>query len=443
MALVAQANLAVGRDYGANQGTEKLTVFFWVDLLGTLSLMPDAVQLLSGDKTGNMWGLPIALARAARAARLGGRVTQIIRRCRGDNVSAGGDTAEEVIDSQAGAIGAHVTEMMAKNVVMLVLAIIMIVPPLTFQPIDQRHATTLQYLEDHIFSPTNTYPQQDKDHVVHALLGRDALLHSLKLWEDGVPNSPEEDAVELVFLRIRNETIRAQFVPERTGAVARDMTFDEFKTRPDGLPAYRSREVTIFTSDTGQSHVVVDTKFGQDYGAVLGIFESLTIVGFFTFCAVVFRMVVEDCVVVPIEKISNLIKRLSTTLSCLTGADAGGTTDEMEYIKVAFRKMGGLLTMVYGEAGASTIAQNITGNSADLNPFVAGRKADFIFGFCDIREFTAATECLQEDVMLFVNGVGQIVHDIVVGNGGYGKLTWLFYRCDFPTAVCFAVPACD
>ena len=428
--MVAQANLAVGRDYGANQGTEKLTVFFWVDLLGTLSLMPDAVQLLSGDKTGNMWGLPIALARAARAARLGGRVTQIIRRCRGDNVSAGGDTAEEVIDSQAGAIGAHVTEMMAKNVVMLVLAIIMIVPPLTFQPIDQRHATTLQYLEDHIFSPTNTYPQQVQD-------------HSLKLWEDGVPNSPEEDAVELVFLRIRNETIRAQFVPERTGAVARDMTFDEFKTMSDGLPAYRTREVTIFTSDTGQSHVIVDTKFGQDYGAVLGIFESLTIVGFFTFCAVVFRMVVEDCVVVPIEKISNLIKRLSTTLSCLTGADASSTTDEMEYIKVAFRKMGGLLTMVYGEAGANTIRQNITGSSADLNPFVAGRKGDFIFGFCDIREFTAATECLQEDVMLFVNGVGQIVHDIVVGNGGYGTLICLFHRCACPTAVCSAVPACD
>ena len=34
---------------------------------------------------------------------------------------------------------------------------------------------------------------------------------------------------------------------------------------------------------------------------------------------------------------------------------------------------------------------------------------DGIFGFCDIREFTAATECLQEDVMMFVNKVGQIV----------------------------------
>ena len=47
------------------------------------------------------------------------------------------------------------------------------------------------------------------------------------------------------------------------------------------------------------------------------------------------------------------------------------------------------------------------------------KSLDFIFGFCDIREFTAATECLREDVMLFVNGVAQIVHDIVLSNGGY------------------------
>ena len=36
-----------------------------------------------------------------------------------------------------------------------------------------------------------------------------------------------------------------------------------------------------------------------------------------------------------------------------------------------------------------------------------------IFGFCDIRRFTDVTEILQEDVMLFVNEIGEIVHGIV------------------------------
>ena len=42
-----------------------------------------------------------------------------------------------------------------------------------------------------------------------------------------------------------------------------------------------------------------------------------------------------------------------------------------------------------------------------------GTKAMFIFGFCDIRNFTDATEVLQEGVMLFVNEIGEIVHQIV------------------------------
>jgi len=36
-----------------------------------------------------------------------------------------------------------------------------------------------------------------------------------------------------------------------------------------------------------------------------------------------------------------------------------------------------------------------------------------IFGFCDIRNFTDATEVLQAGVMLFVNEIGEIVHGIV------------------------------
>lgn len=42
-----------------------------------------------------------------------------------------------------------------------------------------------------------------------------------------------------------------------------------------------------------------------------------------------------------------------------------------------------------------------------------GQKIISIFGFCDIRNFTDATEVLQEGVMLFVNEIAEIVHKIV------------------------------
>lgn len=44
---------------------------------------------------------------------------------------------------------------------------------------------------------------------------------------------------------------------------------------------------------------------------------------------------------------------------------------------------------------------------------IPGEKVICIFGFCDIRSFTDATEVLQEGVMIFVNEIGEIVHGIV------------------------------
>jgi len=42
-----------------------------------------------------------------------------------------------------------------------------------------------------------------------------------------------------------------------------------------------------------------------------------------------------------------------------------------------------------------------------------GEKVVSIFGFCDIRNFTDATEVLQGGVMMFVNEIADITHGIV------------------------------
>jgi class 3 adenylate cyclase len=48
----------------------------------------------------------------------------------------------------------------------------------------------------------------------------------------------------------------------------------------------------------------------------------------------------------------------------------------------------------------------------------SGTMINSIFGFCDIRQFTDTTECLQEEVMLFVNRIAHILHGIVVQCSG-------------------------
>ena len=49
----------------------------------------------------------------------------------------------------------------------------------------------------------------------------------------------------------------------------------------------------------------------------------------------------------------------------------------------------------------------------EVDPLLPGKKIIAIFGFCDIRNFTDATEVLQTDVMVFVNEIAEIVHGMV------------------------------
>ncbi|CAM9204632.1 unnamed protein product, partial [Phaeothamnion confervicola] len=82
-------------------------------------------------------------------------------------------------------------------------------------------------------------------------------------------------------------------------------------------------------------------------------------------------------------------------------------------------KIAGLMRVGFGQAGAVIIARNLLeSHNNKLNLLTPGRPIEAIFGFCDVRQFTNTTECLQEEVMLFVNRIAHIVHGVVVECGG-------------------------
>lgn len=68
--------------------------------------------------------------------------------------------------------------------------------------------------------------------------------------------------------------------------------------------------------------------------------------------------------------------------------------------------------MGFGDAGSAIIGTNMA-KSGDVDPMLPGKRKWAIYGFCDIRNFTDATEVLQKDVMLFVNNIAEIVHSMV------------------------------
>ncbi|OII76004.1 adenylate cyclase [Cryptosporidium andersoni] len=81
-----------------------------------------------------------------------------------------------------------------------------------------------------------------------------------------------------------------------------------------------------------------------------------------------------------------------------------------------FTKLGTLLAVGLGSAGANIIAQNLKDDRVNIK--IPGKEITAIYGFCDIRNFTDATEVLGEKVMPFVNQVAEVVHGIVHEFGG-------------------------
>lgn len=95
----------------------------------------------------------------------------------------------------------------------------------------------------------------------------------------------------------------------------------------------------------------------------------------------------------------------------------GGNNDfargshETRLLNDALLRICKLLALEYGPAGSSIISNTIfASSSGEFNPLVPGKRIECAFAFCDIRDFTNATEILQEEVMEFVNTVAAVCH---------------------------------
>lgn len=89
--------------------------------------------------------------------------------------------------------------------------------------------------------------------------------------------------------------------------------------------------------------------------------------------------------------------------------DAENKQLETMFLEEAISKISVLLGVGLGDAGSELI-YNYLKNEKDILNIASEIQA--IFGFCDIRNFTDATEVLQEEVMIFVNTIADIVHSL-------------------------------
>lgn len=101
-------------------------------------------------------------------------------------------------------------------------------------------------------------------------------------------------------------------------------------------------------------------------------------------------------------------------------------------LELTILKIGTLLQRGFGEKGASIVSRTLTYDDRFQELQIPGRKVYTIFSICQIRQFSETTECLQDEIIVFVNKIVKIIHECAKkwdgvptnNNGDRYVLTW-------------------
>ena len=180
-------------------------------------------------------------------------------------------------------------------------------------------------------------------------------------------------------------------------------------------------------SDRSVSYAFFDARAETRTQSALNVARTAFVCVVLGLGALMFSRDANELVLKPIERMVKKVREVSENPLVRFRASAAGADEEesrphdeqMEtrLLENSIAKICGLLAVGFGEAGSEIIAENMR-RGGEIDPMIPGKKMVAIFGFCDIRQFTDATEVLQEGVMEFVNTIGKIVHMEVHLHGG-------------------------
>lgn len=96
---------------------------------------------------------------------------------------------------------------------------------------------------------------------------------------------------------------------------------------------------------------------------------------------------INELIVEPIEKMMKEVREMAQNPEATAMSTIHDTKYETAIVHNAIVKIGALLSLVFGSAGAEIVGQNIV-MEGDMDPLIGGKKKCAIFGFCDIHRFT-------------------------------------------------------
>ena len=394
-----------------------LRLFFWLDLLATLSLVPDIPflwdSITGNDSTADEGDVPDAnsqaIARAGKAARAGTRAGRLIRLMKLFEIfkKKKSKRRQTSTKTETSVVGQKLADLTTRKVILGVMAMVIVLPFLDVDEQDTNDIVGLQHVQLAVIDSQSFYPS----------------------LEDAVSNSDSNSSQEL--LQAYNTTIDNQvdlYIDSRKNIL--QLTVEGIEFYPLDVERYEElrlggKEVTTYILSEGDEPETVarfDIKSESQTEAILNMILIVFIVFLLGIGSALFSKDANTLMIGPIQRMVRTVKRLAENpLAKLDDESQGQTAEEAGYetamVEAALRKIGGLLQIGFGEAGALVIGKNL-GSGGEVDAMIPGNMMRGIFGFCDIREFTDTTECLQEEIMPFVNTIAQIVHEQVSLNGG-------------------------
>lgn len=220
-----------------------------------------------------------------------------------------------------------------------------------------------------------------------------------------------------------------------------DFTNPNVNNNGTGLTDRNKMNITIVNRDgTGQSSGLFDNSQSIKHEAMVDILATLFVIFFWFAGLISFSGPVAMLVIAPVEQMVRLLNMLSRDplgyQSTLAYKQFLSDEDKMTYhtgwskevlkgmetsfLKSTILRIGSLMKVGFGSAGVQIIQNNLeTGQNDNMLTLNAqGTTVSCIFLFCDIRQFTDATEQLQEEVFVFTNRIAAVVHSYCHSFGG-------------------------
>ena len=390
--------------------------YFWLDLMATLSMIFELPWIFPYSNDGVDESFENARAgKASRAAAKAARLLKVVRMIRLVRLVKLYKYFSESKHKKEGSIvpdnednmppeshvGAEMSDRTTKKVIIGILIMLMVLPLLQVDDYEYHNEFGMQMVLN--------------SRTIANLNGFNATHDSWEFAETLFLNTT--DCVELFYTGFNDGGYDEAMIPEG-------------RSDPEKLRTSERRVITISTEGSQSALTAAfDISERVDEEALLAILLTTFVIILLAVGTMTFSKDVNNLVIIPIEQMVQLVREISANplgkSFSLSPDDLKGTDDGMETTLLlrTISKIAGLMRVGFGEAGAEIIGKNLNMSNdehggSSMNLLGKGTKILSIFGFCDVRNFTDTTECLQEEVMLFVNRIAHILHSIVVQYDG-------------------------